>query len=226
MIGLPKAQELDLAASLAALDFVATNAELDRLSSDHAACNARVGEVREEIDRLGREIAERRGPVSDLVADAIMAGKPLAEAAQAAPTTDALAAQRDALMGSLSSLGERAERLRGLIGEVEAKQRAIVLTALEDYRAELVERQKRAADEIAGCHAGLQAIADVTNKDWLAGLLASRLAMKGMHGPDKLLGHRASLRVPAELVAALKPVADAGQAIRPAPDEVSTTYLY
>ena len=209
-----------------ALDFRGTNLELAGLRGELAEVNAKIDEVRAEVDRLAREIHEARGaPVPDAVAAAIMGGATLAEAASTAETAEAMTAQRIALAGALNGLEARAGRLRQAMAEVEGRQRAALAHAIDHYRAALVERQRKAAKEIASAHAGLEAIASVTGIGWIDGLSTSKRATAALMGVGAILGPLDAIAVPAELVGALKAASDAGEAIHAPPATVSTRYL-
>lgn len=211
--------------ALARLDFSAGNAELERLRAELANVAAKDDETRQEAQRLANEVRDFSGPAPDAVAVAILAGKSLADAAAGAVSREQLAAQRDALMGALEPLRQRAEDLRGQVAEIEGRERAKAFEALASVFEGLMDRQRRAAAEIVEVHAALVAIAEATGRSYMPEVAASKSAVKGVLGGDNLLGWRTSLPVPAEVREALKTLAAKSRAVRAAPDEVSTRYL-
>lgn len=225
MIGAKSKAPATLADAIAALDFSAGNAELEKLRAELAHVTAKEGETRTEALRLADEARNYTGPQSDAVAAAILAGKSLSEATKGSTSREELEVQRDALRSALEPLRQRIDDLRKEIAEAEQRERAKVLEALGEYVEGLAQRQTQAAQDLVETYAAMTAIADATGQPYIPGLSASKLAVKGVLGGDHLLGWRTSLPVPAEVREALDMLASKSSAVRSSPGEISTRYL-
>lgn len=225
MIGTKPNAPATLTSAIAAIDFAPGNAELDRLRAEAANVAAKDDETRQEIQRLANAAKDYRGPESDAVAAAILAGKSLAEATKGSTSREELQTQREALQSALGPLRQRAEDLRREIAEVEGRERNKAFDALAEHVADLTMRQKRAAMEIVETYAALTAIADATGQGFMPELSASKTAVKGLLGNDRILGWQMDLPVPPDVREALAVLAEKSGAVRTAPVAISTRYL-
>jgi hypothetical protein len=225
MIGTKAKSPTTLTSAIEAIDFTSGNAELDRLREEVRNVAAKDDETRQEIQRLANAARDYRGPESDVVAAAILAGRPLAEATKGSTSREQLEAQRDALQSALEPLRLRADALRKEIAEVEGRERAKAYDALAEHVADLALRQKRAAIELVETHAALSAIADATGRSFMPELRTSTAAVKGVLGNDCLLGWQINLPVPPDVREALAMLAEKSGAVQVAPVAISTRFL-
>ena len=225
MIGTKANAPAALASVIAALDFTAGNAELERLRAEARNVAAKDDETRQEIQRLANAARHYQGPESDAVAAAILAGKSLSDATKGSTSREQLEAQRDALSAALGPLRRRVEDLRAKIAEVEGQERTKAFAALAEHVAVLALRQKRAALEIVETHAALTAIADATGRGFMPELGASKAAVKGVLGGDNLLGWQTEIPVPPDVREALAMLTEKSGAVQVAPVAISTRYL-
>jgi prefoldin subunit 5 len=225
MIGTKPKAPTSLASAVEAIDFEPGNAELARLREEVRNVAAKDDETRQEIQRLANAARDYRGPESDVVAAAILAGRPLAEATKGSTSREQLEAQRDALQSALEPLRLRADALRKEIAEVEGRERAKAYDALAEHVADLALRQKRAAIELVETHAALSAIADATGRSFMPELRTSTAAVKGVLGNDCLLGWQINLPVPPDVREALAMLAEKSGAVQVAPVAIPTRFL-
>ncbi len=225
MIGTKAKSPTTLTSAIEAIDFEPGNAELARLREEVRNVAAKDDETRQEIQRLANAARDYRGPESDVVAAAILAGRPLAEATKGSTSREQLEAQRDALQSALEPLRLRADVLRKEIAEIEGRERAKAFDALAEHVADLALRQKRAALEIVETHAALSAIADATGRSFMPELRTSTAAVKGVLGNDCLLGWQINLPVPPDVREALAMLAEKSGAVQVAPVAISTRFL-
>jgi len=225
MIGTKANAPAALASVIAAIDFESGNAELERLHEEARKVAAKDDETRQEIQRLANAARDYRGPESDVVATAILAGTPLAEATKGSTSREELQTQRDALQSALEPLRQRADALRKEIAEIEARERSKAFDALAEHVADLALRQKRAAMELVETHAALSAIADATGRSFMPELRTSTAAVRGVLGNDCLLGWQINLPVPPDVREALAMLANKSGAVREGPVAISTRYL-
>jgi predicted nucleic acid-binding Zn-ribbon protein len=211
----------DLSRAIAGLDFTIDNAELTRLKAEHADLQGKRDMVREEIRSLTDRISTYSGPDPVKVAEAIMAGTAPADAAAAGVSRVELEERRDALISSLDPIRERIDRLGE---EIEDTKSAITLRIHEAFRpyvAAVHTRQREAAETLLQCDAELIALGAVCNRH-LDDYGASRKAREGVTGSDTLLGWRDVIPVPADLLAALRPLDEKCAAVAGVPDRIAT----
>jgi hypothetical protein len=204
----------DLAAALAALDFSATNAEIDRLDAERANLADKAVAAELAAERLSSEIRDWRGADHEALADAILAGQSPGEAAQAAPSREGLVDQRLALLASAGALRDRAERARLDREEVAGSQRHAIFYAAEGFIADQLDAARAAAEALLAADAAIRAIAWVTGLQFLPGEGERDRARKALTAYDGLLGWRERIEVPADVVAALKPLEGRAKGLR------------
>lgn len=205
-----------LETAIAGLDFSADNAELARLTAEHADIAAKREATRDEIRSLSDRIANYTGPDPATVAAAIMAGKSPAEAAAAGVSRVELEERRDALVASLDPLRERVDRLAADIEAHKAAMRERIAGAVEPYAQHLRAEQMKAAEALLATEAALIAVCRVADRHADPDGAAER-ARAGVTGQGSLLGWRDVLEVPGDVLAALRPLVDGCGAVRGLP---------
>jgi prefoldin subunit 5 len=220
MIGARTAANATLASAIAKIDFEATNAEIDRLDAERDKLNAKIAEAESEAQRLAAEIRDWAGPDAEELADRILAGETAAEVASTAPSREALLEARQAMLSTISALQDRLTRVIRERDEVAHSQRLSIAEAASDYLEELRAAQVEAAERILTADAAIRALHHVTGC-YLDGDRPSRLAIEGLIKGDGLLAYRTKATVPADVVAALKPLEGKAKGLRTTvPDEV------
>lgn len=194
-----------LAAALAAIDFGESNAEIDRLEAERSSANAKAEEAEAEALRLIEKIQNWNGPDAEALADQLLAGASAAEVAASAPTKEQLVERRLNLLATAGALRERGDRARRDRDEVATSQSLAIAEAASEFVEAMVDRQREAARAIMDADAAIQCIKSLCGC-YIAGEPASARARKGVSGMDSLLGHIDRVTVPAEVVAALKPL--------------------
>lgn len=209
--------------AFAAIDFTTTNEEIARLDAERTTLRAKAAEADAEAQRLDGEIRDWTGPDPDEIADAIMAGTSVSEAAQAAPSREGLVEKRNALRSTAEALRERAERAGHERDEVARSQCIAIVDAARDFVAATVAEQQRAARAIIEGDAALAALRWCTGV-YVPGERASEVARQSVTGPDALLGPVARIPVPAEVVTALKALEGRVKGLRAAvPESVANS---
>lgn len=211
---------LALKAAMAGLDFTASNAELARLDTEGANLNAKAAEADAEAKRLAQEIRDWRGPDADAIADAMIGGAEASEAALAAPSRERLVEQCQTLQATAAALRERAGRAWRERDEIAQGQCLAILEAMGPFLAATIAEQRRAAQCILDADAVIQAVAAMTGLR-VEGEWPSRIAREALTNVNGLIGPASRLRVPADVIAALAPLADRAAGLRsPCPAEV------
>jgi chromosome segregation ATPase len=220
MIGAKTVANATLADALAKIDFEQTNAELDRLVAEREKLNAKIAEAEAEAQRLAGEIRDWTGPDAEDLADRILAGETAAEVASTAPSREALVEARHALLSTIATLQERTARVDRERDQVAHSQRLSIVDAAAGFIDQMRAEQAEAAEKILAADAAMRALHHVT-ACWIDGDRASKLAVEGLTKGDGLLGYRTKATVPADVVAALKPLEAKAKGLRaPVPAEV------
>lgn len=210
-----------LGAAVAAIDFTNTNIELARLDAECALLYTKAAEAEAEALRLAGVIRDWSGPDPEALADDMMDGQAPGEVALATTSREQLVEQRHAMLATAGALRDRQERARQERDEVAQRQCLMIAEAAQPFLAATIEEQKRAAKAILDADATLQALHWVTGVH-IAGNWASQTARRAVTGMDSLIGPIARLPVPADVVAALSPLADRCKGLRAAvPETVS-----
>lgn len=204
-----------LAAALGMIDFEQTNSEIERLDNDRMTATQKAEEAEREAQRLSVELRDWTGPDPEALADLVLGGASPAEAALAAPTREQLVDRRMALLATANALRDRAERARNDREAVVASQRQAVYEAAEAFMEELQAIQARAAQELVAAIAAADAVREMAGFTY--GDVISSKARRGVTGADSILGPVDRIRVPDDVVAALKPLEAKVKGLRPVP---------
>lgn len=207
MIGGRKDPVETLAGAVLALDFRTENAELYQMKAALADAQSKRDATREEIRTLSERILNFSGPDPAKVAEAILSGQSPAEAAAAGASRADLEDRRDSLVASLEPMRARIDQLAAEVEAHKAAMRERIADAAEPFLEHLRSRQVAAAEELLATEAAMIALGRVTGRHLDADGRAQR-ARAGVTGGSSLLGWRDALVVPAEVLAALKPLVD------------------
>lgn len=202
------------AAKLAALDFSAENAEIERLEAEIEECvraeataNRRKTEIHQELSD-----PEARFTGSD-VADRLLEG---GNVATIAASREDLNAEDRALDRGIKALMERGRAAHASIDAIRVRARKTLQDALAPTTASLGEEAKQAAQRLIECYAAIAAIDEATRTRGPEHR-ALEPAAKGIYGEAGCAGlfPRFPVSVPAEIVALLSALDDVGPALQP-----------
>jgi len=198
---------------LAALDLAELNERHEALTGERAAvieatakARARLGEIRANLDGAKEARAEA-------VADALLFGVDAADAADAGPTREALATEREALLAAITALDQRERQIKLRIDDVQDEAGQAVSAALADMSGALRTAAREAAQVLLACFANAVAL-DQAVRGSVGQILPYRRAAEGLSGSDNLLPYRQYLPVSAELVELQGAVQKLGPAVR------------
>jgi hypothetical protein len=198
---------------LAALDLSELNQRHDTLTEERAAvieaaakARARLGEIRANLDGAKEARAEA-------VADALLSGVEAADAADAGPTREALATERETLLAAITTLDQRERQIKLRIDDVQDEAGQAVSAALADMSGTLLTAAREAAQTLITCFANAVAL-DQTARGSAGTVLPYRQAAVGLSGSDCLLAFRQYLPVSAELIELQGAVQKLGPAVR------------
>ncbi len=204
-----------LATAVAAIDFDETNAEIDRLETERRTANAKADEAQAEAQRLAEQIRVWTGPDPEALADAVLSGGSAAEVAAAAPTRELLVERRDVLLATAAALRDRAERARRAGDDVRALQRQALYDACAGFLSEQAKIQTKASQELLAAIAAADAVRELAGFNYADA--ATSKARRGVTGAASILGQVDRIRVPDDVIAALKPVEARAKGLRPVP---------
>lgn len=200
-------------AGLAALDLSELDQRHDALTEERAAvlaaaakARARLGEIRANLDGAKEARAEA-------VADALLSGVDAADAADAGPTREALATERETLLAAITTLDQRERQIKLRIDGVQDEAEQAVSTALADMSGAFRTAAREAAQVLLACFANAVAL-DQAVRGSAGKILPYRQAAEGLSGSDNLLAYRQYLPVSAELIELQGAVRKLGPAVR------------
>ena len=167
---------------------------------------ATLAEIRANLDGAKEARAEA-------VADALLSGADAADAADAGPTREALATERETLLAAITTLDQRERQIKLRIDGVQDEAEQAVSAALADMSGALRTAAREAAQVLLACFANAVALEQAVRGS--AGkILPYRQAAEGLSGSDHLIAYRQYLPVSAELIELQGAVRKLGPSVR------------
>jgi len=208
-----------VAGELAALDFSAENERIAELEAKIAHAEGVMQSTRQRIVEIRATLSDRKGPEPWKVAAELLDGTEPTTAALAAPSTEALEAEREALTRGLQGIHQQITDWKGFIQQVRHEAAGRMRPTAQPLVDEIIEIARLAAEEIVSCFAALKAVnLASTAGTYELGAVAQTMAaaMDGSAGRERLIPARNDVAVPPEIVAALRGLAGKGPAIKSA----------
>ena len=203
------------------LDLSADEAELAATRDELARIGERDRETRAEAARLAQAIAEYEGPDPQKVADAIMAGAALEDAAFASPARSELEERRAALLAALGPIRERTDSLSHRIRELRGAIGTKALATVQPIVDAINEEAREAAETLMATHAARSAIARSTGC-WVEGETEGRAAVEALAGQSRFLGYRTAIEVPEAILGPLAALSGRVSVVATPPAKIAT----
>jgi HPt (histidine-containing phosphotransfer) domain-containing protein len=200
-----------VSAALAGLDLTAENDEIIAIEAKISELVAAIERAQARRTEIAHQLIGNDKPDAKAIADAVLAGD-TAAAVSAGPSREALIGEKDALHEAVRELTWREEDARAELKQAQARALTKAREAVEPLIDELMDRAREVIAELPELYAALIAITDATRAG-ADGANRLRDAVKGTHGDGKLGQWTRSMMVPAEITAALRPLASKGPAM-------------
>lgn len=202
-------------AAFEALDLDQENSEIARLDAEMASIAQAAERAQERITEISRSLAESRGPSGRDVADRLLEGVAVREAAAEGLSREDLESERLALQAAIRDLRRREDDARAAVSTIEYAAARKTANLAEPLFSAIEAQMIQAATVIRDGWAAAIAVGCATRG---GAPLIDKLnqALNGVAGHDRLLLYSRSVDVPAEVVAALAVLGSKGRALRPA----------
>lgn len=194
--------------ALMALDLSAEDAELatlERQIIETTTAISKAQQRRAEIDQAKRALHDANGrPSGRAVADALLRGTDVVEAASLAPDLERLDRERLALSAAIGDLNQRIPELQNAISRVRAETAQMVIQAAAPVVEHIMEGMRSAAQDIVTGYAALAAIGQASGGGFAHQRQQASGAITGITGQGGLISWRKTVPVPAEILAMLE----------------------
>lgn len=196
-------------ASLEAVDLTSENARIADINAEQARIEAAIERAQERSREITAILADRREPMGQAVADALLADRAARDAATQVDTDEALKAERTALDLGMRELRSRFSSFEEDKREITIRARGKLSGAAGPWLAELTAEAQRAAEQLVASYVSIATVADATGSQLPQGL---QRAVEGVMGELRMLPWRRQVAVPQEILEALEPLRRKGLA--------------
>jgi hypothetical protein len=204
----------EVAARLASVSFSAENARIADMRADIERMQVAIQKAEERCSELSRAKVMESGPNARAVADALLAEVAPIDAAARATNPEDMDAELANLRAAMGDLRRRIDDTNRAIlsveGEAATRLRPIVQPLVDDILGEA----RRAGEQIREAYAALAAISSAT-RTIISGESDIREVAHALTYRQNALNYSTDIEVPGELVDALSNLAGKGAAHRP-----------
>lgn len=204
----------DVARDFSAVDFTAENDKITAIEAQIFMAEEQIVAADERCREIARTTQEWRGPAGSDVADALMGGATVLEAARAGPDLAALEAERDTLRAAMRDLRHRVEDWRAEISLIETNARQRLAGAAQRLLEGVNEDARTAASALATAYACAEAISAATRFGSVEAHNLRRLVQEASKSGGPLPYALRDVEVPADLMATLATLQGKGKALR------------
>lgn len=204
----------DVAREFAEIDFTSENDQIAAIEAQIFTAEEKIFAADDRCREIARTTQEWRGPSGSDVANALMGGATVLEAARAGPDLKALEDEREALRAAMRDLRHRVEDWRAEISLIESNARQKLAGAAQRLIENAVEDARAGASAIATAYACAEAISAATRFGSVEAHNLRKLVQEASKSGGPLPYALRDVEVPAELIATLTALKDKGRAMR------------
>ena len=202
------------AAAFAAVDISTENAQFAAIEAKIAEAEGAIVAADERCSAIAREKQEFRGPSGGDVADALLAGGGVTEAARAGPDIASLEAERESLRAGIRDLKHRVEDWRAELANIEQRARQKLAPAATRLIEGLQADAREAAERLATVYASLAAVSATTRFGAYETAVTRQIVSAATQSSGPLPYGLRQVEVPGEINDALRKLDGKGRALR------------
>lgn len=203
-----------VAQQFAEIDLTAENDQIAAIEVQIFTAEEKIVAADERCREIARTKQEWRGPAGSDVADALMGGATVLDAARTGPDLAALEAEREALRAAMRDLRHRVEDWRAEISLIETNARQKIAGPAQRLLEGVNEDARAAASALATAYACAEAISAATRFGPVEAHNLRRLVQEASKSGGPLPYALRDVEVPAELIATLATLQGKGSAMR------------
>ena len=202
-----------LSDAIAGFSLSEENAQVGALESEIVSIRERISASEKRATELNQQIRDYSGPDPEAIADALMQEVSPAEAAALGVSKEELVTEHKSLRSAIGRLNDRIRDRQLQIDEVRRVAGSKFTKVARPFVDEVAKTQTRAAEDLISAYAAIRLLNDI-GRQFTAEETRSREAVTGVMSGSGIIAHRRDIEVPLELIEALKPIDEAGPALR------------